>query len=56
MAASSALSEPRLATNEYLDEIGARLEGGLAGAVEQSLPAVEALAEQVVARHKTPLA
>jgi hypothetical protein len=50
------LLEPRLATNEYLDEIGARLEGGLAAAVEQAFPAAEAVADQVVARHKTPLA
>jgi hypothetical protein len=50
------LTEPRLATNEYLDEIGTRLENGLAAAVEQAFPGAEALAEQVVARHKTPLA
>jgi hypothetical protein len=50
------LLEPRLATNEYLDEIGARLEGGLGAAVEQAFPAAEAVADQVVARHKTPLA
>lgn len=50
------LTEPRLATNEYLDGIGARLEGGLAAAVEQAFPAAEAVADQVVAQHKTPLA
>ncbi len=50
------LREPRLATNAYLDEIGSRLEGGLAAAVEQAFPAAEAVAEQVVERHKTPLA
>jgi hypothetical protein len=50
------LTEPRLATNEYLDGIGARLEGGLAPAVEQAFPAAEAVADQVVTRHKTPLA
>jgi hypothetical protein len=50
------LREPRLATSAYLDEIGSRLEGGLAAAVEQAFPAAEAVAEQVVERHKTPLA
>jgi hypothetical protein len=50
------LTEPRLATSEYLDGIGARLDGGLAAAVEQAFPAAEAVADHVVARHKTPLA
>jgi hypothetical protein len=48
-------SLPRLASNEYIDTIGARLGAGLVAAVEQSFPSVEALAEQVVARHLTPL-
>jgi len=50
------LDEPRLATNAYLDEIGAGLEGGLAAAVELAFPAAEAVADEVVERHKTPLA
>jgi len=58
---------PRLATNAYLDALGAasrRLEQALgdergspfAVALQQALPAVEELASQVVARHLTPLA
>lgn len=43
--------EPRLATTEYLDSVGARVGAG----IEQALPSVQALAEQVVARHLTPL-
>jgi hypothetical protein len=50
------LTEPRLAANDYLDRIGIRLDGGLAAAVEQAFPAADAVADQVVARHKTPLA
>lgn len=44
-------SEPRLATTEYLDRVGAAVGSG----IEQALPSVEALAAQVVARHATPL-
>ncbi|HEY2072899.1 MAG TPA: hypothetical protein VGG88_04940 [Gaiellaceae bacterium] len=47
---------PRLASNEYLDAIGTRLGPGGTAALEQSLSSVEALADQVVARHLTPLA
>jgi hypothetical protein len=47
---------PRLASNEYLDAFGARLGPGGTAALEQALPSVEALADQVVARHLTPLA
>ena len=47
--------EPRVANNAYLDEVGVRLGSGLASALEQALPAVEALADAVVARHKAPL-
>ncbi|MGH2971784.1 MAG: hypothetical protein ACRDLE_06610 [Gaiellaceae bacterium] len=47
---------PRLASNAYLDTIGARLGPGLTASFEQSFPAVEALSAQVVARHLTPLA
>lgn len=43
--------EPRVATTEYLDRVGARVGAG----IEQALPSVQALAEQVVARHLTPL-
>jgi len=61
------LPPPRLATNEYLDALGAAARGyeqasGIQGpspfgaALEHALPAVEALAEQVLARHLTPLA
>ncbi|HUZ99697.1 MAG TPA: hypothetical protein VMU74_10085 [Gaiellaceae bacterium] len=57
---------PRLATTEYLDALGVasrRLEQTLgdetgspfANALQQALPAVEELAEQVIARHLTPL-
>jgi hypothetical protein len=57
---------PRVATNAYLDALGAasrRLEQALgdeagspfAVALQQALPAVEELAAQVTARHKTPL-
>jgi hypothetical protein len=57
---------PRLATTEYLDALGVasrRLEQTLgdeagspfANALQQALPAVEELAEQVIARHTTPL-
>jgi hypothetical protein len=60
------LPPPRLATDEYLDALGAaarRAEqaSGIQGpspfgaALEHALPAVEALAEQVLARHLTPL-
>ena len=45
-------SEPRLATTEYLDRVGA----AAGPAIEQALPSVQALAAQVVARHATPLA
>ena len=59
--------QPRVATTEYLDALGAasrRLEQTLgdesgspfANALQQALPAVEELAEQVIARHITPLA
>lgn len=44
--------EPRLATTEYLDRVGSAVGPGL----EQALPSVEALAAEVVARHRTPLA
>jgi len=47
---------PRLATNAYLDGLGARLGPSAAPALEQAFPAVEELAAQVVARHRTPLA
>jgi len=60
------LPPPRLATNAYLDALGAasrRLEqtlgdeGGspFANALQQALPAVEELAAQVVARHRGAL-
>jgi hypothetical protein len=60
------LPAPRLATNGYLDALGAasrRLERALgeegaspfAAALEHALPAVEELAGQVVERHLTPL-
>jgi len=60
------LPPPRLATDQYLDALGAaarRYEhaSGVQGpspfgaALEHALPAVEALAEQVLARHLTPL-
>ena len=45
-------SAPRVATTEYLDRIGAAVGAG----IEQVLPSVRALADQVVARHLTPLA
>ena len=62
----AALPPPRLATDQYLDALGAaarRAEraSGIQGpspfgaALEHALPAVEALAEQVLARHLTPL-
>ena len=70
-AAATALADtlrppPRLATTEYLDALGVgarRLEQTLgdeagspfANALQQALPAVEELAEQVIARHVTPL-
>jgi hypothetical protein len=58
--------QPRLATTEYLDALGAasrRLEQALgdeagspfAQALEHALPAVEELAAQVIARHTTAL-
>ena len=43
---------PRLATVEYLDRIGA----GAGAAFEQSMASVNALADQVLARHLTALA
>jgi hypothetical protein len=57
---------PRRASTEYLDALGVasrRLEQTLgdetgspfANALQQALPAVEALADQVIARHLTPL-
>jgi len=60
------LPPPRVATNGYLDALGVasrRLEQALgdeggspfAVALQQALPAVEELAAQVTARHKTPL-
>lgn len=60
------LEPPRLATNQYLDALGAAARrseqaSGIQGpspfgaALEHALPAVEALAEQVLARHLTPL-
>jgi hypothetical protein len=45
-------SEPRVATAEYLDRIGAGVGAGL----EQALPSVQELAAQVIARHVTSLA
>lgn len=61
------LPPPRLATDRYLDALGAAARkyeqaAGIQGpspfgaALEHALPAVEALAEQVLARHLTPLA
>jgi hypothetical protein len=58
---------PRIASHAYLDALGAasrRLEQALgdeggspfATTLQQALPAVEELAAQVIARHKTPLA
>jgi hypothetical protein len=44
-------SAPRLATNDYLDSVGA----AVGPAIEQALPAVQELAAQVVARHAVPL-
>jgi len=63
---STLLPPPRVATNAYLDALGAasrRLEQALgdeggspfANALQQSLPAVEELAAHVVERHRTPL-
>jgi hypothetical protein len=60
-------AEPRLATTDYLDRIGAaarRLEQALgddagspfAAAMQQALPAVDALAAEVEERYKGPLA
>ena len=60
-------AEPRLATTDYLDRVGAaarRLEQALgddagspfATAMQQALPAVDALAAEVVERYKGPLA
>lgn len=60
------LPPPRVASDKYLDALGAaarRYEqaAGIQGpspfgaALEHALPAVEALAEQVLARHLTPL-
>jgi hypothetical protein len=57
---------PRVATNAYLDALGAAARGferehGIAGpspfgaALESAFPGVEALAEQVLTRHRTPL-
>jgi hypothetical protein len=64
--ADSLRPPPRLATTEYLDALGVasrRLEQTLgdeagspfANALQQALPAVDELAEQVIARHVTPL-
>jgi hypothetical protein len=61
------LPPPRLASDQYLDALGAAArrfehESGIqgpspfGGALEQALPAVEALAEEVLTRHLTPLA
>jgi hypothetical protein len=71
-AAAAALADtlrpqPRVATTEYLDALGAasrRLEQTLgdeagspfANALQQALPAVEELAEQVISRNTTSLA
>jgi len=60
------LPSPRLATDQYLDALGAAARrseqaSGIQGpspfgaVLEHALPAVEALAEQVLARHLTPL-
>ena len=60
-------AEPRLATTDYLDRLGAaarRLEQALgddagspfAAAMQQALPAVDALAAEVERRYKGPLA
>jgi len=46
---------PRLATHAYLDALGRGIGPSLPGAVERALPAAETLAEQVLARHLTPL-
>jgi len=46
---------PRLATQAYLDALGAGIGSTLAGAVQSALPAVEELADQVEAHHKVPL-
>lgn len=64
---AAVLPPPRLATNTYLDALGAAArrfehEHGVVGpspfgaALEGAFPGVEAVAEQVVARHLTPLA
>ena len=64
---AAVLPPPRLATNAYLDAIGAaarRFEQarGVVGpspfgaSLERAFPGVDAVAEQVVARHLTPLA
>jgi len=63
---AAVLPPPRLATDQYLDALGAaarRFEhaSGIQGpspfgaALEHALPAVEALSEEVLTRHLTPL-
>lgn len=47
---------PRLATHAYLDALGEGIGPSLAPAVEGALPAVDALVEQILARHLAPLA
>jgi hypothetical protein len=55
---SSGIAErttPRIASPEYLDELGAAA-GDVALAVQQGFGAVEELAREVEARYKLPLA
>jgi hypothetical protein len=49
-------AQPRLATHAYLDALGEGAGPSVGTALEQALPAVEALAAQVEARYKLPLA
>jgi hypothetical protein len=46
---------PRLASHAYLDALGAGIGPSLAPVVERALPSVEALTEQILTRHLTPL-
>jgi len=46
---------PRLASHAYLDALGDGVGPSLAATVESALPSVEALVEQILARHLAPL-
>jgi hypothetical protein len=48
--------EPRIASSSYLDSVGALAEnGGVAGAIQGALPAVEELAKDIEGKYKLQL-